>query len=184
MNFRACSVLSLIIAMSCPAFAAAHSSSQPAQTVAHTPGQGPIPPAILSAKSIFLSNGGSDSGLFPEPFTGDQSRPYAQFYADLKASDQFKLVDDPADADLVLELSLIAPPGPTRGSKQYGAADPLPQFRLVIYDRKSHYALWTLNESIELAFQQKTHDRNFDDALKFLFEDFLKVAGKHMPQTR
>ncbi len=91
---------------------------------------GPVPPALLAAKSVFLSNAGGDSGLFPEPFSGDPSRPYAQFYSALKASGQFKLVDEPADADLVLELQLTAPYGPTKGSEQNGSADPLPMFRL------------------------------------------------------
>lgn len=163
---------------------AASWGAAPSQAAAHTPGQGPVPQLLLDAKSVFLSNGGAGSGLFPEPFSGDQSRPYAQFYSALKASNQFKLVDDPSDADLVLELQLIAPPGSIRANKQFGTADPLPMFRLVIYDRKSHYVLWTLTESIQGAIQQKTHDRNFDDALKLLLDDLLKAAGKHTPQTR
>ena len=36
----------------------------------------PVPAAITSAKTIFLSNAGADAGLFPEPFTGDPSRGY------------------------------------------------------------------------------------------------------------
>ncbi|MGB6193777.1 MAG: hypothetical protein WBF42_15015 [Terracidiphilus sp.] len=184
MKSRSVRLLSLLFAASCLILDSASWGAAPTQAAAHTPGQGPVPQAVLAAKSVFLSNGGADSGLFPEPFSGDQSRPYAQFYSALKASGQFKLADDPADADLVLELRLIAPAGPTRASKPYGAADPLPEFRLIIYDRKSHYVLWTLNESIQLAFQQRTHDRNFDDALKLLFDDLLKIAGKHTPQTR
>lgn len=145
-----------------------------------TPG-GPVPPAILTAKTIFVSNAGADSGLFPEPFSGDPSRGYRELYADLKAAGQFELVDDPASANLVLELGLTAPYGPTNGSKQNGASDPLPMFRLVIYDRKTHYVLWTLTESVELAFLQKTHDRNFDSALEILVEDFEALSGKPIP---
>jgi hypothetical protein len=143
-----------------------------------------VPAAIPAARAIFVSNGGADSGLFPEPFSGDPTRGYAQFYSGLKTTGLFKLVDDPSDADLVLELRLSAPYGPTRASKQYGAADPLPMFRLVIYDRKTHYTLWTLTQSIQFAIQQKTHDRNFDDALKILLDDFLQVTGKKTPQAR
>ncbi len=75
-------------------------------------------------------------------------------------------------------LQLTAPYGPTNGSKQNGASDPLPMFRLVIYDRKTHYVLWTLTESVELAFLQKTHDRNFDSALEILVDDFEALSGK------
>ncbi len=139
---------------------------------------GPVPPGILSAKTVFVSNAGADSGLFPEPFSGDPSRGYTEFYTDLKATGQFDLVSDPSNADLVLELQLTAPYGPTNANKQNGTSDPLPMFRLVIFDRKTHYALWTLTESVEVALLQKTHDRNFDTALLVLVDRFLALAGK------
>ena len=136
------------------------------------------PPAIAAAKTIFVSNAGADSGLFPAPFSGDQDRAYTEFSQALKANGSFTLVNDPEQADLVLELRLNAPYGPTNPSKQNGASDPLPMFRLTIYDRKSHYVLWTITQSVELAFLHKTHDRNFDDALAAVLNDFLQVAGK------
>ena len=139
---------------------------------------GPIPPAIAAAKTIFVSNAGSDSGLFPQPFTGDPDRPYTEFYSALKASGDFTLVGNPAQADLVLELRLIAPYGPTNPSKQNGAADPLPQFKLVVYDRKTHFVLWTITQPIDVALLQKTHDKNFDAALTQVLNQFLQIAGK------
>lgn len=139
---------------------------------------GPIPPAIRAAQKIFVSNAGADSGLFPSPFSGDPNRPYDQFYTALKATGQFQLVSDPGEADLVLELQLIAPNGPTNGSKEYGASDPLPMFRLVVYDRKTHYVLWALTESIEGVLGQKAHDQTFDRALMTLLEDFELLTGK------
>lgn len=138
----------------------------------------PIPPALTTAKSVFVSNAGTDSGLFPEPFSGDSSRAYSAFYNALNASGAFTLVGDPANADLVLELRLFAPYGPTNANKQNGAADPRPMFRLVVYDRKTHYILWTVTQSIDLAFLQKTHDRNFDQALAAALNQFLTVVGK------
>ena len=120
----------------------------------------------------------SDSGLFPEPFSGDPDRPYTEFYSALKATGDFTLVGDPAQADLVLELRLVAPYGPSEANKQKGASDPLPMFRVAIYDGKSHYILWTVTSSIELAYLQKTHDKNFDTALAEVLNQFLKIAGK------
>ena len=143
---------------------------------------GPVPPAILAAKKIFVSNAGGDSGLFPSPFSGDPDRAYTQFYAVLKSAGQFELVADPADADLVLELQLIAPNGPTNGSKVNGAADPLPMFRLVVYDRKTHYVLWTVTQLIDVALLQKSHDHNFDAAILVLMEKFQQLAGKPVTQ--
>jgi hypothetical protein len=160
-------------ALSAVLLAATAAAQQPAYTEA-----GPVPPAITTARTIFVSNAGSDSGLFPEPFTGDPNRAYTELCAALKASGKHELVSDPAQADLVLEIQLTAPNGPTRGSKVNGASDPVPMFRLVIYDRKTHYVLWALTESIEIAFLQKTHDRNFDDALTALVSDFERVSAK------
>jgi hypothetical protein len=143
-----------------------------------TPAAGPVPPAILAAKKIFVSNAGADSGLFPSPFSGDPSRGYNQLYAGLKATGQYQLAADPANADLVLELQLTAPNGPTTGSKVNGASDPVPMFRLVVYDAKTHFVLWALTQSIEVAFLQKTHDRNFEDALNFILMEFEALSGK------
>lgn len=151
-----------------------------AQAAAPAPGPLPglVPPAIQSAKTIFISNAGADSGLFPEPFSGDPSRGYSELLGILQADKSFQVVSSPAQADLVLELQLTAPNGPTRGSKQLGAGDPVPMFRLVVYDRPTHYILWTETQSIEVALLQKTHDRNFDQALNALIAHFLQVAGK------
>jgi len=66
-------------------------------------------------------------------------------------------------SNLVLELQLTAAYGPTNATSRRvlrTAAD----VRLVILDRKTHYVLWALTESIEQAFLQKTHDHNFDEA--------------------
>jgi hypothetical protein len=139
---------------------------------------GPVPPAITSAKTIFVSNAGSDSGLFPEPFTGDDDRAYSEFYAALKATGDYTLVADPSQADLVLELRLAAPSGPSKPSKPNGAADPVPQFKLVVYERQTHYVLWIFTRGIEPALLQKTHDKNFDAALAAILRQFLQIAGK------
>jgi hypothetical protein len=138
----------------------------------------PVPSAIHNAKKIFVSNAGADSGLFPSPFSGDPNRAYNQFYASLKATNQYELVSNPSEADLVLELRLFAPYGPTNGNKVYGASDPLPDFRLVIYDRYTHFVLWTLTESIESAVGQQNHDHTFDVALMAILSDFENLSGK------
>jgi hypothetical protein len=158
-----------------------------AATVAQQPTpQAPVPSAILQAKKIFVSNAGGDSGLFPSPFSGDTSRGYNQLYAGLKANGQYQLVDDPSDADLVLELQLTSPSGSTRSmevNKINGAANPVPMFRLVVFDRKTHYVLWAFTQSIDVAYLQKTHDRNFDDALTAVLLEFEALSGKAQAVT-
>jgi hypothetical protein len=143
----------------------------------------PIPPAILAGKRIFVSNAGGDSGLFPSPFTGDPSRGYNQLYAGLKANGQYQLVSDPSQADLVLELQLTAPNGPTNGSKVNGSSNPVPMFRLVVYDARTHYILWAFTQSIDIAFMQKTHDRNFDEAVTALLLEFESLSGNAQAAT-
>ena len=137
-----------------------------------------VPPAISAAKTVFISNAGADSGLFPSPFSGNQDRAYQQFYTSIQNWNHFQIVDDPAKADLVFELRLSAPKGPQNPTKQTGASDPLPMLRLVVYDRATHYVLWAFTASIENAFLQKTHDRNFDLALDELTKDFKQIAGQ------
>jgi hypothetical protein len=137
----------------------------------------PVPPALLNAKTVFISNAGADSGLFPHPFSGDPDRPYNQFYAAMQSWGHYQLVADPSEADIVFELQLIAPPGPSSGNKVNGASDPVPMFRLVIYDRKTHYVLWALTESIWIALLQKTHDNNFDSALNAITADLKRLTS-------
>lgn len=169
LSVRSCLGLSLALI----SFSAASSAQMPVYTQA-----GPVPPAISAAKSIFVANAGADSGLFPEPFTGDSDRAYTEFFVALQSTKQYALVSDPSQADLVLELRLEAPAGPANPNKQNGAADPEPQFKLVVYDRKTHYVLWTITESIDSALMQKSHDKNFDTALAELLNQFLMLAGK------
>jgi hypothetical protein len=137
----------------------------------------PVPPQIFSAKKIFVSNGGADSGLFPHPFSGTPERAYGAFYAALQGWGRYEMVSSPREAELVAELQLVSPSGPANANKQKGASDPLPFFRLVIFDRETHFALWTFTETIEAANLQKTHDRNFDDALAALAGDLKKLAS-------
>lgn len=147
------------------------------------PPPGPVPPAILQAKSVFVSNSGSDIDLFPGIyseghqlpylFTGDESRPYTEFYSALAATREYQLAADPSQADLVLEIQLRAHPTP-----QLGAPGPLAELRLVIYSGPTHYVLWTITQAIEPANLQKNRDKNFEEAITNLLNQFVEVGGK------
>lgn len=140
----------------------------------------PVPPQLLSAKTVFISNAGADSGLFPHPFSGDPDRAYNEFYAGVVSWGRYQLVASPDEADLVFELRLMAPNGPSNADKSKGASDPLPMLRLMIYDRPTHYVLWALTESIASANLQKTHDHNFDEAISNLVLDAGRLT-KSLP---
>ena len=140
----------------------------------------PVPPQLLNAKTVFISNAGADSGLFPHPFTGDPDRAYNEFHAGVVSWGRCELVATPAEADLVFEIQLTAPSGPSNADKSKGASDPLPMLRLVIYDRPTHYVLWALTESIAPADRQKAHDHNFDEAVAALVLDAGRLT-KSLP---
>ena len=146
-------------------------------------GIAPIPAVLYNAKKVFISNAGADAGLFPHPFSGDSDRAYNAFYAGVESLGKFNLVASPSEADLVFEVRLLAPNGPANANKQKGASDPLPMFRLVIYDRESHYVLWALTESIDPAALQKTHDHNFDAALADLAQDLKRLTTPPLAGT-
>jgi hypothetical protein len=59
--------------------------------------RGPVPPALTAARSVFIPNGGSDSGLFPQPFSGDTDRAYAGFYGG-RYETQLRRWNDDAEA--------------------------------------------------------------------------------------
>lgn len=146
------------------------------------PASPPVPPAITAAKKVFLSNAGSDSYLFPQPFSGDTDRAFRQFYAIVQGWHRYQFVSDPAQADLVLELQFTAQASLPSADKVTDLAKPLPMLRLVIYDRGTHYILWALTESVAPALLQKNHDRNFDTAVTAL-ADKLKNLGQPMTST-
>jgi len=134
----------------------------------------PIPPAIAAAKTVFVSNAGADGTLFPSLFSGSPSRGYSEFYAELATSRRFHLVDSPASADLVVELRLTALYIPYR---PLGVANRQPAFRLIVYDRSTHYILWTLTQPVENALLQRNADHNFDNAVHGIVQQFLQLAG-------
>jgi hypothetical protein len=140
----------------------------------------PVPALLFSSKKAFISNAGADSGLFPHPFSGDPDRAYNKFYSDFESWGRYQLVAAPDQADLIFELQLMAPSGPSNADKSKGASDPLPMLRLVIYDRSTHYVLWALTESIAPADRQKTHDNNFDEAVANLVLDAGRLT-KSLP---
>ncbi len=94
----------------------------------------PIPTQILTAKKVFISNGGD---LFtPNSTTGDTRRDYSRLYAAVKAWGRYGLVGSPAEADLVIQTS------------NYFIHD-VPIFRVALLDPKTNIALWVQDEYVE-----------------------------------
>jgi hypothetical protein len=135
-----------------------------AQTPTSAP-EAPVPLAISTAKAVFISN------AMPviSNLSGGPNRGYNQFYAGLKAMGRYELVDDPSKADLILELKTI--PLDSIQAELDGV-------RLVIYDRRTHYVLWTLAQPTGVCALRKGCDKNFDTAMNSLIRD-LKALSDH-----
>jgi hypothetical protein len=116
----------------------------------------PIPSQILTAKKVFISNAGVE-----------MDRNYNEFYAAIKSWGRYELISAPADADLVLQISIehfLTAVNVMNGTGNIDAA----QFKLVLLDAKTGIALWTIKENIEPSFRPKTGEKNRDDALNAL----------------
>lgn len=128
----------------------------------------PIPSQILTAKKVFISNAGVNT-----------DRNYSVFYAAIKSWGRYELVAAPADADLVLEISLSSQITGVGGSKESGCdSSSASWFKLVLLDPKTRIALWTLTENIKPFARQKTGEKNIDDADNKLVDDLKALVAQ------
>ena len=111
-----------------------------------------MPAPIVTAKKVFISNGGVDRAA-PAAFkrAGDSNEPYNRFYAAMKSWGRYDLVASPADADLVFDLRFTAPNADLGKTAIYEA-----QLGLSIFAAKTHFVLWTLTEPVQGAFRRAT----------------------------
>lgn len=169
------SVLSLTLALL--QFPLSMAQSKP--TVAPT---APIPPQVLAAKKVFISNAGGDEMTGDDQrFSGGPDRAYNEFYAAMKSWGRFELVNSPADADLLLEIrqyvSTVTPTG--RGSSSF-----VPQFQLNIRDPKTNAMLWGFNVHSRFGIGQADSDRNFNSGVGRLATDLRILMAPPEPPVQ
>ena len=131
----------------------------------------PVPPQILSARAVFVSNGGGSN--YFEMFTGGPDRAYNTLYALLQQSNRYQLVSTPAQADLIFEIRAIAPSVSTGDLVGYN-----PQLILSILDPKTSTALWTTSDNVRALGTQKRRDQGFDQSVAVLLDKFGQVTGQ------
>jgi hypothetical protein len=133
----------------------------------------PVPPQILAAHRVFVSNGGGESfeAVIGETvFNGGPDRPYNQFYAAMKDGGRYELESSPADADLVLEVSWAL--------SDTGLRLPvLGQLRLIVIDPKTHIVLWTFTQYVRGAVLLGNRDKNFDQAMTTVVNHLKLLAA-------
>jgi len=132
----------------------------------------PVPPQILAAHKVFVSNGGGESFetvIGQTVFNGGPDRPYNQFYEAMKDWGRYELVPSPADADLVFEVSWAL--------ADTGLRLPvLCQLRLIVIDPKTQITLWTFTQYVRGAVLLGNRDKNFDQAMTTVV-NHLKVLA-------
>ena len=133
----------------------------------------PVPPQIVAAHKVFVSNGGGESFetvIGQTVFNGGPDRPYNQFYAAMKDWGRYELESSPTDADLVLEVSwALADTGlklPVLG-----------QLRLIVIDPKTHITLWTFTQYVRGAVLLGNRDKNFDQAMTTVVNHLKLLAS-------
>jgi len=139
----------------------------------------PLPSQILTAKKVFISNAGGLLDL--KIVSGDRRRDYNQFYAAIQAWGRYELVASPADADLVLQISIIYIP---RGMGT--EVVPFPSFRLALIDPKTNIALWVLDEFLVdrpglAMIREKNRDKAFDEAINRVVDDLKALTAQPAP---
>ncbi len=140
---------------------------------AQAPNKIPLPAALATAKTLFLGNAGDQENA-------DCLRVYNDFYTGLENLHRFHLVTDPNRADLVLELHYEIALGQAVASNDSNQS--VRQFRVVLIDPKSHTILWTLVERTNYAILQSNRNKNLDETMGVLLNDFnLLVSPTPIP---
>lgn len=173
--FKRMKMAPIVISMAILLSVAAVSEAQKTNAVPTAP----IPSQILTAKKVFIANGGGDESRFDAPsFSGGPDRLYNEFYASVKSWGRYELVSSPADADLVLEVQLnVMQPKRARLSSGDESEEYDAQFRLTVRDAKTQTVLWGITEHAESAILQSNRDKNFESALYLIVFEVKKIAG-------
>ncbi len=132
----------------------------------------PVPAPIVTGKTAFISNAGMDSmSLSVFRNAGDPDQPYNEFYAAMKSWGRYKLVANPADADLVFEIRFTAPITDFGKVTTYD-----PQLDLTIVDAKTHFTLWSLIEPVNGAMRKETWEKNVARGMTNLVNDVKRLS--------
>ena len=134
----------------------------------------PIPPQIVSAKRVFISNAGTTlASLYAFKQLGGADRPYNQFYQAMKTWGRYELAPSPAEADLVFEIRFTDP---------YANDGRGPLFQLSILDTKTHFTLWAISEPIQSAAFKSNFEKNFNQGMDRFMDDIKKLSSPSVGQ--
>lgn len=140
----------------------------------------PIPRQVLTAKTVFVGNGGSesygaDSYYRLTKYDGGPNRAYSSFYTAVQQWGHYELVGSTNDADLMLVIRFANPvvdrenPGTRTELPHEWVYDP--QLNLSINDPKTGLPLWAITEHIEPGKDRAADNQHFDEAVTRLVDD-------------
>ncbi len=132
------------------------------------PPAAPLPAVLAATSRIFLANAGDQDNA-------DCLRAYNVFYAGLDALHRFTLVQDPAAADLIVELHYEIDLGASVISD--GGRSGARQFRTVLIEPHTHTLVWSLTERTNFAGRQKNRDKDLAAAVNALVADFASLVS-------
>lgn len=162
-----CTLLSCLLVLT-PALAAQQTNSN----------AGPIPPQLLNAHTVFVSNGGGSN--YFEDFGGGANRAYSTFYKQLKHTKHYVLVSSPAQADVIFEIRAIAP----AESGPHSIESYNPQVILRILDPKTNAVLWTESANVRATGTKNRRDRQFDQSVAILVDKLAVVTGQPLTEAQ
>jgi hypothetical protein len=145
-----------------------------AQTPSANPANAPLPSALTNATKVFLGNAGDQENA-------DCLRAYNDFYGGLQNLKRFTLVDDPNQADLILELHYEIDLGQSVASND--SRQSVRRFRVVLVDPHSHATLWSLTERTNYARFKSNRNKNLDETIATLVSDFASLTQSQPPSN-
>lgn len=162
-----CTILSCLLVLT-PALAAQQTSTDAA----------PIPPQLLKAHTVFVSNGGGSN--YFDALDGGANRAYNTFYKELQQTKVYMLVSSPAQADIIFQIHAIAPAvsGPN-DLELYN-----PQVILRVLDPKTNAVLWTESANVNAYGTKSRRDRQFDQSVSVLVDKLAQVTGQPLTQAQ
>jgi hypothetical protein len=140
-------------------------------------GAAPVPPQVLSAHAVFVSNGGGST--YFDMFDGGPNRAYNTFYSELKKTGHYEMVSSPAQADAIFEIRAIAPAVSENDVATYN-----PQVILTIRDPKTNAVLWTASANVRAIGTKGRRDRQFDESVAVLVDELAQVTGQPLTEAQ
>jgi hypothetical protein len=127
----------------------------------------------LTAKKIFISNGGE------EPGSNAKGHAYDQFYAAMKKFGRYEIVDSPSESDVVFEIRATVHSQVSSGNTVL-----ITYLNLTILDPKTRIVLWTKAEDLCCGFSLKNTNLSdsFDKGMKKIMRDVEDLADQPAPR--